>query len=165
MRLPSTDVRPNLAITAESSGSHTEPLSPCQLPVASYHETPLARPLFVPVSRIHKLQAIKTKIYRAFHQSLQRNTHQDTSPPLAQSRGLCSHHNCHCAICRHGSRQPVPLVRAISALHLLLCLLTRVYSSDQATCYLSCSCSRHGVVAVRLTSERPGSVTTLSKDI
>ena len=43
---------------------------------ASYHETPLARQIFVPVSRMHKLQAIMTKVYRAFHQSLQPNTHR-----------------------------------------------------------------------------------------
>jgi len=41
-------------------------------------------------------------------------------------------------------------------------------SGEQFTCYLSSltlysDCSRHGVVAVRLTAERPGSVTPVSK--
>ena len=36
-------------------------------------------------------------------------------------------------------------------------------SSDLIVCWLSASCSWHGVVAVRLTSARPGSQTSLSK--
>jgi hypothetical protein len=98
----------------------------CQCHWASYHETPLALQLSVPVSRIHKLQAIMTKVYRAFHQSLQRNTHQ---APRIRTPSTCSITWLQCGLCSHHK--------------LPLCYLPTRFTSACATC----SCDQRSALA------------------